>query len=132
MKYLSDYTNETIDNVIRSNGGFFAFSDEQFNEQKKDNVKYQHLYGNLYAPIKNIKAISTGIENAHKLGVEMDLKENGIKKIIHRELANYEVQLGMDGIIHARNSLKDYGVTEEQLQKEYNAYMEWCIKTDNF
>jgi len=132
MKYLSDYTKESMDKVMKDNGGFFAFSNKQFDEQKKEGVKYVSLYGGLVAPKENVKSINEGIEKAHKSAVALDLKENGIKKIIWRELANYEVQLGMDGLTHARNTLSDYGVTEKQLKKEYNLYMDDCIKHDRF
>ena len=44
MKYLNDYTQDKINDVIKSNGGFFAFSNKQFEENKKDNIKYCQLF----------------------------------------------------------------------------------------
>ncbi|MGR5097050.1 DUF7659 family protein, partial [Vibrio maritimus] len=40
MKYLSDYTQEKQTALFNETGAFFAFSNQQFDEAKKDGVKY--------------------------------------------------------------------------------------------
>ena len=55
MKYLNDYTQDKINDVIKSNGGFFAFSNKQFEENKKDNIKYCQLYSGLIVPKNKAK-----------------------------------------------------------------------------
>jgi len=40
MKYLSDYTEEAQTKLFVEKGVFFAFSKDQFNEQKKEGVDY--------------------------------------------------------------------------------------------
>ena len=54
-----------------------------------------------------------------------------IKKIIHRELANFECQIVGD-ITDAYDILKDYGITKEQVLKEYKIFYQKCIKNDWF
>ena len=57
MKYLNDYTQDAISKVIKDNGGFFAFSNKQFEENKQDGIKYVRLYGGLISPKNNVKNI---------------------------------------------------------------------------
>jgi hypothetical protein len=40
MKYLQDYMNERQTNALNRAGAFFAFSNKQFDEQKKPNIVY--------------------------------------------------------------------------------------------
>lgn len=40
MKYLSDYTNVAKTELFKEKGVFFAFSQEQFDEQKKEGITY--------------------------------------------------------------------------------------------
>ena len=51
MKYLEDYNKNEINNIIKKNGGFFAFNNDQFNKNKKDGVKYCRLYSGLIVPV---------------------------------------------------------------------------------
>ena len=112
-------------------GGFFAFSNSQFDEKKEEGVKYARLYGGLIAPSKNVKKIMSELNKVTKEGIKQDIKENGIKKIIHRELANFECQIVGD-ITDAYDILKDYGITKEQVLKEYKIFYQKCIKNDWF
>tara|TARA_Y100001973_G_scaffold5113_1_gene7208 strand:+ start:294 stop:689 length:396 start_codon:yes stop_codon:yes gene_type:complete len=131
MKYLSDYTEEKTSEVLNKYGAFFAFSDKQFNENKKENIKYSRLYGGLIAPSENAKKIMSELKKVTEEGINQDIKENGIKNIIHRELANYECQIVGD-ITDAYDILKDYGITKKQVLKEYKIFYQKCIKNDWF
>jgi len=131
MKTLSYYTEKKTSEVLNRYGAFFAFSDKQFNENKKENIKYFRLYGGLIAPSENAKKIMSELKKVTDEGIKQDIKENGIKNIIHRELANYECQIVGD-ITDAYDILKDYGITKEQVLKEYKIFYEKCIKNDWF
>ena len=131
MKYLNDYTQDAISKVMDDNGGFFAFSDSQFDEKKKEGVKYVSLYGWLIAPKENAKTIYEEIKRATLRGIKQDVEENGIKAIIWRELANFESQISRtceDTI----NALSDYPTTEGEIVKEFKLYMTHCIDNDLF
>ena len=131
MKTLSYYTEKKTSEVLKKYGAFFAFSDKQFNENKKENTKYSRLYGGLIAPSENAKKIMSELKKVTDEGINQDIKENGIKNIIHRELANYECQIVGD-ITDAYDILKDYGITKEQVLKEYKIFYQKCIKNDWF
>ena len=125
MKYLNDYTQDAISKVIKDNGGFFAFSNKQFEESKQDGIKYVRLYGGLISPKNNVKNILDGIDKANVKGIKEDMKENSIKDIIWREFANYECQIvhNYDDVLI---SLKDYSIKKETIKKEFTNYINYC------
>ena len=131
MKYLSNYTEENTTKILNTYGAFFAFSNKQFEESKKEGVVYARLYGGLIAPSKNVKKIMSELKKVTEEGIKQDIKENGIKKIIHRELANFECQINGD-ITNAVDVLIDYGISKEEIKKEYAIFYQKCIDNDWF
>ena len=71
------------------------------------------------------------LEEVNNEGIKQDIKENGIKNIIHRELANYECQITGD-ITDVYDILKDYGISKQQVLKEYKTFYQKCIDNDWF
>ena len=131
MKYLADYTEESISKTIKDNGGFFAFGQKQFDKAKKEGVKYVNLYGGLVCPEENAKNLLNGIENAHNEGVRQDLKDHTHKQIIWRELANHETQF--DGELqNVYDALLSYPFTKDQIDSEYSDYYKHCCEKDLF
>ena len=131
MNYLSDYTSEKQTQLWNDNGAFFAFSKKQLNEEKKEGVVYVSLGMGLIAPKENASKVIEGLESINTEGIKQDISENGIKAIIHRELANYEAQITGD-ISDTVQALEDYGITREQVSAEYPAYFQFCIDNDYF
>ena len=132
MKYLNDYTDQPIKEALASFGGFFAFNKAQYKEQRQDKYKtYVHLYGGLYVPKENAQALYDALEEAQQEGIKQDIKENGIPAICQRELMNHEAHISYD-CINVKSVLKEYGVTEEIFQAEYNNFLDYCRKEDLF
>lgn len=131
MKYLSDYTNVKQTKLWNDNGAFFAFGDKQLDEQKQEGVSYVSLGMGLIAPKENASKIIEGLESIYTEGIQQDISDNGIKAIIHRELANYEAQITND-ISTTLEALEDYGITRAQVSEEYPAYFQNCIDNDYF
>lgn len=131
MKYLSNYVEDAQTDLFDEMGAFFAFSNEQFNEQKKEGVQYVNLKHGLICDKKNVGALIDGLDNIQALGIKKDIAENGIKGIIHRELGNYECQISMC-IDDALGALSGYGVTAEQVQAEYKEFFQICVDNDYF
>lgn len=119
MKYLSDYTNDPISKHMDSLGAFFAFSNGQFNEKQVDGVDYVSLGAGMICPRENTKLLVDGLEDIHKKGIEFDLRDNGRKKIIERELSNHECFYTGD-IEDCVDTLKDYGITEQEISRVFN------------
>lgn len=119
MKYLSHYIQDAQTELLNRLGGFFAFSQSQLDEQKKEGVEYASASFGLIAPKDNMKELLEGLENIYKLGIEKDKAENGIENIIKRELSNHEAYYTMS-INATFNAISDYGVTREQVLEIFN------------
>lgn len=137
MKYLSNYVEDAQTELFKETGAFFAFSNEQFSEgvkkvgANKENKVMSFGMGG-YVLSKNIDLLINGLNNINKKGIELDIKENGIKNIIWRELANYETQITGD-ILNTVEALADYGITSAEIRKVYkNDYFPHCVENDLF
>jgi len=131
MNYLSDYTSENQTKLLNDNGAFFAFGEKQLDEQTQEGVSYVLIGAGLIAPKENASKILKGLESIIAEGIKQDISDNGIKAIIHRELANYEAQITND-ISTTVEALEDYGITRAQVSAEYPAYFQHCIDNDYF
>ena len=117
--------------ALKKYGGFFAFGNEQFIKAHKPKTKYVSMGAGLYAPKKTYKKLDNDIQSAIKNHIKRDLKINGIKKIIWRELANYECQI-VGSVEDCVDALKDYGITKKQIMSEWNDYFNYCVEMDCF
>jgi len=124
-------TQDTISKVLDQYGAFFAFSNKQFEESRKEGVKYVDLGAGLIAPQGTGKKIAAGIEAATKEGVAADKKEKTNKEIIWDAFANYECQISCD-TSDAVEALDGYGFTKEEIQKEWKGYWNYCVDEDLF
>jgi len=131
MKYLSDYTNEKQTEVFKKFGAFFAFSNSQFEKNKKDGVDYVSLGAGLIAPKESGDDIVIALDKIQEEAMKQDIAENGIKGIIYRELGNHECQITGDPgeVIEA---LKPYGITKEQIKSEWDEFYQMCIDNNYF
>jgi len=131
MKYLSNYTESAQTDAFNKYGAFFAFSDKQFNKQKKEGIKYASVGAGLIAPTENVSSLMDSLLSIHASAIEQDIAENGIKAIIHRELANYECQITMD-YSDCMSALDGYGISEAQIKAEWPAFWDNCVENDWF
>ena len=131
MKYLSDYTNVKQTKLWNDNGAFFAFGEKQLDEKKQEGVAYVSLGMGLIAPKENASKIIEGLESIYTEGIQQDISDNGIKAIIHRELANHEAQIAGD-ISDTVEALEFYGITRAQVSAEYPSYFKHCVDNDYF
>ena len=131
IKSLNSYVDEAQSKVFEENGAFFAFTDEKYNKNKVEGVKYVSIGSGLICPIDNAKKVIAGVNATHAEGIKLRLKDYSISRIIQYELANYESQISMD-YSDAFDVLKDYGVTQEMMDIEWKIYWDYCVKKDLF
>lgn len=124
-------TQDEISQVLDQYGAFFAFSNNQFEEKRKEGVKYVSLGAGLIAPKGTGQKIVDGIEAARKNGVAQDKKEKTNKQIIWDAFANYECQI-VGSPEDAIEALDGYGFSDEEIQKEWKAYWNYCVDKDLF
>ncbi|MEM7298111.1 MAG: hypothetical protein AAF391_07575 [Bacteroidota bacterium] len=118
MKYLSDYTESKQTQLFQETGTFFAFSNAQFDEQKKDGIEYTSLGAGMICPKENAKTVLLGLQQIHKEGIKQDLEENGKEQIIIRELHNHECFISWD-CDEVVDRLKAYEITEDEIWKVF-------------
>ena len=130
MKYLSDYMKDSQTKLLRETGAFFAFSEKQFAESKKEGVEYVGLDAGLICPNKSVDALIDGLERIYREGVRQDIEENGIHAIIQRELGNHECQL-TGSIQECVDALAGYPITREQIQSEWKEFLQMEEENEN-
>ena len=115
MKYLSNYTEDGMSEVMKKHGAFFAFGKNQFDEQKKEGVRYYSLHAGMLCPQDNFEAMQKDLRGVIKNGIAQDIAENGIENIIKRELSNHEAYYTGD-VDSTWSALTDYeGITRESV-----------------
>jgi hypothetical protein len=118
MKYLSDYCEQGIKDILNKYGAFYAFNTEQFNEEKQEGVKYVNLRYGLIAPEEHAeKVVVEMIDNFDK-AVKQDIEENGLDAIIRRELYNHEA-FYTGSIESTSDSLCAYPITDDDIIRIY-------------
>jgi hypothetical protein len=124
------YKAEKVDRIslaMEKHGAFWAFSNKQLDEQKKEGVEYVGLNGGLVCPKDSVKQLMKDVVSAGKEKAQEDLDANSKKEIIHRELANYETFITGD-ITDTVNALAGHGITEEEVQAEYPEYYKEAVE----
>ena len=119
MKSLTYYTEKENSKALDNANAFWAFSQSQFNESKKEGLIYVSCGGGLYCEKGKSKQLFKSLNENTKKGIEQDLKENGKEKIIIRELYNYESFYTGD-ITDAIEGLEGYNFTHEEIKNIYS------------
>lgn len=118
MKYLSDYTQEAHTKLLEETGTFYAFSDQQFEEQKKPDIKYVSLWSGTICPKDQVENYINWLHEITQAWIKMDIAENGIEWVIRRELWNHEAYYTWE-IDDTCDALEPYGITREQIYKVF-------------
>ena len=121
MKYLSEYVEKRQTALFKELGIFFACDQKQFEEQEVKGVEYVGLPMQMVCPKKNVKGYLLRHPKLIAEGMAEDLKDNGMKGIIHRELGNHEAYYTYS-IEDTVGHLAGYGFTREQVQAEFGNY----------
>jgi hypothetical protein len=122
---------EKITGLLDVNGAFFAFTEQQYNDEALPGVEYKRLYAGMLCPSDNAAAVMNGLDSLSNEKTEYELANNSLKAIIWYSLANYECQITGD-YSDAIEALKPYGITEEDIKTEWTAYYQNCIDNDFF
>lgn len=119
MKYLSHYIQDKQTQAFNEAGAFFAFSTKQFDEAKKEGVKYASLGMGLICPVDNAEQLMTRLDSIAQEGIAEDIEENGKKAIIRRELFNHECFYTND-ICDCVEKLEGYGMSYDEVYEVFN------------
>lgn len=124
---LNKHFDSEFTKLLEKYNGFYAFSNKQFDEAKKEGLKYISLDGGLLLG-RSIDSELKGTEWADKFYEELeavtkesarlDLEEYGLQRIIKYELDNHEADYTWD-IQSAFESLEAYNVTMDQVRRVF-------------
>lgn len=123
MKNLQELKKEKenkVSELIKETGMFFAFSNEQFNENKtplQNGEKYVSLGAGCYLPKSKVESYLNGSKEIDKW-FKYEVKQNKLRKehIIY-ELSNHEAWYTMDITDTLRALGKDF--TEDEVKKVF-------------
>jgi len=119
MKYLIDYMKAKQNELFQRTGTIFAFSDKQFEEQRKENVKYVDMGSGMITEKPFVEEVINELDKIHKEAMVQDIKENGIQGVIQRELENYETYYTND-LEPAMDALESYPeITQDDIINVY-------------
>ncbi|CAH6780631.1 conserved hypothetical protein [Vibrio chagasii] len=119
MKYLSHYIQDKQTQAFNEAGAFFAFSNKQFAEARKEGVKYASLGMGLICPVDNAKQLMNRLDSIAQEGIAEDIEENDKKAIIRRELFNHECFYTND-ICDCVEKLEGYGISYDEVYEVFN------------
>tara|TARA_R110001592_G_scaffold297950_1_gene568492 strand:- start:151 stop:498 length:348 start_codon:yes stop_codon:yes gene_type:complete len=105
--------------LFQRTGTFFAFSQKQFEEGRKDNVKYVDMGQGMITEKPFVEEVINELDKIHKEAMIQDIKENGIQGVIQRELENYETYYTND-LEPAMEALESYPeITQKDIINVY-------------
>ena len=122
MKYLSDYMEQAQSDLFKKKKVFFAFSNEQFKEgmekhELSKETQITRLGQGMYCPTTFAGQVVVELDKIYRDSIQQDIAENGIERIIKRELSNHECYY-TGHTADCVEKLKDYpNITEEQIKK---------------
>ncbi|NLV87697.1 MAG: hypothetical protein GX025_10865 [Clostridiales bacterium] len=120
-KYIQDKQSE----LFRKMGAIWAFSKEQFEEQKQEGVEYNQIrwLGGLIVPKQHVKDLLKELAEIHAEGKRLNKTNYTKEELIEAELINYEAYYTGD-IEETVEALEFYGYTYEEVLKVFNATRE--------
>jgi hypothetical protein len=124
-------TDLKINELLTKNGAFFAFTEQQYNDEALPGVEYKRLYAGMLCPSDNVKTVMNGLDSLSDAKTHWELANNTLKTIIWDSLANYECQISGD-YSEAWEALKPYGISEDDIKTEWPSYYQNCIEYDYF
>lgn len=114
--------------IFNECGVFFAFSNEQFDENKTpigDGEKYAPMGAGGYLPSKNVPMLNEKLEQMETWRKSLFAEQVNLNEAISYELNNHEYGITYN-ISDTVRVLADYGVTVEQCQKVANS-IDWSF-----
>lgn len=114
------YKNEQISKIRKKYGGFYAFSDKQFEEARDKKVeKYVHITAGLFAPKEHADQLVFEMSEAIEKAIEIDKAENSERAIVEFELKNHEAHISRS-VEATADALKGYDIDTEFIREVYN------------
>ena len=129
-KTLKQIKQDEQTRIIKNNGAFFAFNDQQFKEHKKQNIIYVNMGVGLICPKNNANTLKKELDDLNKKAIKKQMEKQSIKDIVFKNCFNYELQYAFNGFEQLKEILEDYPIKEIELSLYYNQFIDHCVKND--
>ena len=129
-KTLKQIKHDEQTKIIKNNGAFFAFNDQQYKEQKKQNTIYVNMGVGLICPKNNAKTLKKELDDLNKKAIKKQMETQSIKDIVFKNCFNYELQYSFNGFEQLKEILQDYPIKETELSLYYNQFIDHCVNND--
>jgi hypothetical protein len=117
IQEINKQTEEKTTKLFNEMGMFFAFSNKQFDEQKKEGVVYVNFGMGGICPKENAEKCNQELNKIVDWKIE-EMKKISPDFLIEYELSNHEAYYTGD-IEEAFQALKHYGFTRQQVRAVY-------------
>lgn len=118
--------------LMKKTFSFFAFSNNQFDEQANCNFKYTSLGSGLCVPTVFAEKFIMTFDAIRIKNIEDHQANTSNRDIIWYQLVNYETQFTGD-LSCVYDALIDYkGITKEMIDDVYQDYFNHCCENDLF
>ena len=129
---INQLADQQVTDILNKYHAFFAFSNKQFEEGRKDDLVYVSMDHGMYAPKIYADKVATEICAAYQDAAKIIQNQKSKKDRIWYELANHECQITMDyqDAIDALSIFDD--ITPDDVKAEWGAYFNHCVENDYF
>jgi len=129
-KTLKQIKHDEQHEIIKNNEAFFAFNDQQYKEQKKQNTIYVNMGVGLICPKNNAQTLKKELDDLNKKAIKKQMEKYSIKDIVFKNCFNYELQYSFNGLEELKEILEGYSIKETELSLYYNQFIDHCVKND--
>ena len=129
-KTLKQIQHDEQHEIIKNNGAFFAFNDQQFKEKKDPKTIYVNMGVGLICPKNNAQTLKKELDDLNKKAIKKQMEKYSIKDIVFKNCFNYELQYSFNGFEELKEILEGYSIKETELSLYYNQFIDHCVKND--
>jgi len=119
----------TIDTITKKHNVIFAFTKESFLEQYNKDYKYKSIGYGGYIPKQNYNAFCLDCDSLHNNKIKTAKTTKTDYKIAFDIFMNYELQYSNIESEHIKE-LSEYGISEANVYKYYDRFIDFCSNND--
>jgi len=108
---------DTVSDIMKKHGAFFAFNNEQLSEGKDANLElseYCNVGAGMLCPKKTADKCMFEINEAYEKHAQVVRERFSVAQIIKYELCNHEIDITGD-ITDTVDAVECYGITEQDV-----------------
>ena len=129
---INQIADEQVSAILNKYHAFFAFSNQQFDEQATKCFIYARLPHGMFAPKAYANSVISEVLAAYDEARKAVQSQESKKDRIWYEFANHECQISMDYSDALAALLAFDDITEQDVHDQWPAYFNHCVDNDYF